>query len=154
MTELGNLGTKLDGALSSLTGMMGGNGKEGMGGLFQKLDQFVNDNSGKISTALTNINQITAKLNDGQGTLGKLINDPTLHDQLLAAVGDLKIGGQPGARLHGQRQLDRRAGQIRAGTARHAPVRPADRGQSQDQRAEHPRAFRTSWRAGRAPWAS
>jgi len=90
MTELGNLGTKLDGALSSLTGMMGGNGKEGMGGLFQKLDQFVNDNSGKVSTALTNINQITAKLNDGQGTLGKLINDPTLHDQLLAAVGDLR----------------------------------------------------------------
>jgi phospholipid/cholesterol/gamma-HCH transport system substrate-binding protein len=90
MTELGNLGSKLDGALSSLTGMMGGNGKEGMGGLFQKLDQFVNDNSGKVSTALTNINQITAKLNDGQGTLGKLINDPTLHDQLLAAVGDLR----------------------------------------------------------------
>ena len=90
MTELGNLGTKLDGALGSITGMMNGNGKDGMGGLFQKLDKLVTDNSEKVGTTLTNVREISDKINRGQGTLGKLINDSTLHDQLLAAVGDIK----------------------------------------------------------------
>jgi phospholipid/cholesterol/gamma-HCH transport system substrate-binding protein len=39
---------------------------------------------------MTNIKEITAKLNSGEGTLGKLINDPALHDELVAAVGEIK----------------------------------------------------------------
>jgi phospholipid/cholesterol/gamma-HCH transport system substrate-binding protein len=90
MTELGGIGTKLDGALGSIAGMMNGDGKGGVGGLFQKLDKLVTDNSEKVGTTLTNVREISDKINRGQGTLGKLINDSTLHDQLLAAVGDIK----------------------------------------------------------------
>jgi phospholipid/cholesterol/gamma-HCH transport system substrate-binding protein len=33
---------------------------------------------------------VTDKLDRGEGTLGKLINDPKLHDELLVSVGDIK----------------------------------------------------------------
>lgn len=89
MAELGNLGQKLEGALGSFGAAMNGDGKPG-GGLFQKLDHLVTENSEKITTTMTNLQEVSAKLNRGEGTLGKLINDPALHDQLLATVGDIR----------------------------------------------------------------
>ncbi len=88
MSQLGELGHKLDGALSSLSVALNGNGKQP--GLFQNLNRLVSDNSAKVGATLTNLQAITDKLNRGQGTLGKLINDPDLHDQLLAAVSEIK----------------------------------------------------------------
>jgi phospholipid/cholesterol/gamma-HCH transport system substrate-binding protein len=88
MTDLGNLGQKLEGALGSFGSAMGGNGKEP--GLFQKLDKMVTENSEKVSATMANLQDITTKVNKGEGTLGKLVNDPALHDQLLAAVQDIK----------------------------------------------------------------
>ena len=88
MKDLGDLGHKLDGALSSLSTAFNGNGKDG--GLFQKLDQMVTDNKDKVTATMSNLQDITNKVNQGQGTLGKLVNDPDLHDQLLAAVNQIK----------------------------------------------------------------
>ena len=88
MTELGDLGQKLEGALGSFGTVMSGNGKQE--GLFQKLDRLVTENGPKVSDTLTNLREISAKLDRGEGTLGKLINDPDLHDQLLAAVTDIR----------------------------------------------------------------
>ena len=88
MSELGNLGKKLEGALGSITGAVNGDGKTP--GLFQKLDQVVTDNSAKISTTMTNLQAVTAKLNQGEGTLGRLINDPKMHDELIASVNEIK----------------------------------------------------------------
>jgi phospholipid/cholesterol/gamma-HCH transport system substrate-binding protein len=39
---------------------------------------------------VSNLDDITTKLDRGEGTMGKLINDSSLHDQLLAEVGELK----------------------------------------------------------------
>jgi phospholipid/cholesterol/gamma-HCH transport system substrate-binding protein len=89
MKDIGDLGHKLDGALSSLTGIFNGNGDKD-GGLFQKLDKMITDNRDKVTATMTNLQDITTKVNQGQGTLGKLINDPDLHDQLLAAVSQIK----------------------------------------------------------------
>ena len=89
MTELGDLGQKLEGALGSFSSAANGNGEPG-GGLFQKLDRLVTANSAKIDATMTNLQEITTKLNKGEGTLGKLINDPRLHDDLLAAVDEIK----------------------------------------------------------------
>lgn len=88
MAELGDLGHKLEGTLGSIGDAMGGNGKGP--GLFQKLDKLVSDNQEKVSVTMSNLQDITTKLNKGEGTLGKLINDPALHDELLAAVRDIK----------------------------------------------------------------
>ena len=43
-----------------------------------------------MSATLANLQSISGKIDQGQGTLGKLVNDSELHDQLLAAVRDLK----------------------------------------------------------------
>lgn len=89
MSDIGKLGQKLEGALSSFGSAMGGGGKEG-GGLFQKLDKLITDNSEKVGTTMTNFQEILTKINQGEGTIGKLLNDPSLHDQLLAAITDIK----------------------------------------------------------------
>ena len=88
MTDLGNLGQKLEGAFSSFSVAISGDGKSP--GLFQKLDRVITENSDKVTATMTNIQDITSKLNRGEGTIGKLINDPALHDNLVAAVVDIK----------------------------------------------------------------
>lgn len=88
MSDIGNLGQKLESALGAFGNAMGGDGKEP--GLLQKLDQLVSENREKVSATMTNLQDITSKVNQGEGTLGKLVNDPALHDQLLAAMQDIK----------------------------------------------------------------
>ena len=88
MTELGNLGQKLEGALGSITTTVSGDGKNF--GLFQKLDRLVTDNSVKIDITMTNLATATDKINKGEGTLGKLLNDSKLHDELVATVSEIK----------------------------------------------------------------
>jgi phospholipid/cholesterol/gamma-HCH transport system substrate-binding protein len=88
MAELGNLGQKLEGTLGSIGNVVGGNGKEP--GLFQKLDRLVTDNQEKVTATMTNLQEITDKVNKGNGTLGRLVNDPALHDQLLSAVQEIR----------------------------------------------------------------
>ncbi len=88
MKDLGDLGHKMDGALSSVMSALNGTDKDG--GLFQKLDKLVTENRDKVSATLSNLQDITTKINQGQGTMGKLINDPQLHDQLLATVDEIK----------------------------------------------------------------
>jgi len=88
MADLGDLGQKLQGALGAFGDAMGGGGKGP--GLFQKIDRLVTENQDKVTATMTNLQDITTKVNKGEGTLGKLINDPSLHDQLLAAVKDIQ----------------------------------------------------------------
>ena len=88
MTDIGALGKKLDGALGSISTAINGDGKSP--GLFQKIDKLVSDNDANVTATMTNIRQVSDKLNKGEGTLGKLINDPKLHDDLVATVADIK----------------------------------------------------------------
>ena len=90
IAQLGALGSKLEGVAGDISKALGGGGEGAGGGLFQKFDKLVTENSEKISTTVTNLQDITAKLKNGEGTLGKLINDPKLHDDLLASVGEIK----------------------------------------------------------------
>ncbi|HWA08182.1 MAG TPA: MlaD family protein [Opitutaceae bacterium] len=88
MSQLGNLGSKLDGALGSIGDAL--KGKDGQPGLFQRLDTLVGQNSEKITATVANLQEVSAKINKGEGTLGKLVNDSKLHDDLLATVGEIK----------------------------------------------------------------
>ena len=88
MADLGALGKKLDGALSSFSTTINGDGKSP--NLFQKIDQLVTDNSGKIGVTLDNLKDITGKINQGQGTLGLLVNDTKVHDDLVTSIGSIK----------------------------------------------------------------
>jgi len=67
---------------------MGGNGDEP--GLFQKLDRLVSENHDKVTATMTNLQEITSKVNSGEGTIGRLVNDPQLYNELVSTVQDIK----------------------------------------------------------------
>ena len=46
----------------------------------------------KLKISADNLNSITTKLNEGQGTMGKLLNDETAHKNLNEALGSVKTG--------------------------------------------------------------
>ena len=87
VSQMGDIGKKVDEALSGFSNTI--NGKDG-GGLIGKIDHLVDDNKGKIGEITTNLQQVTEKLNRNEGTLGKLVNDPKLHNELLATVAEIK----------------------------------------------------------------
>ena len=97
MSDLGDLGKDLKGALGNISTAFSG-GADGKGGLLSKLDRLVSENSEKINATMANLEDITAKIRNGQGTLGKLVNDPAAYDQLLATVTEIK-GAAADARL-------------------------------------------------------
>ncbi len=87
ISQLGNLGAKLDQVVGEIGKSLGGG--EG-GGLFQRLDKLVTENGPKLTTTISNLQDVTAKIKNGEGTFGKLVNDTKLHDDLLASVGEIK----------------------------------------------------------------
>ncbi len=88
MSDIGALGQKLEGALGAFGDAMGGTGDQP--GLFQKLDRLVSDNQEKVTATMTNLQEITTKVNNGEGTIGRLVNDPALYDELMTTVADIR----------------------------------------------------------------
>lgn len=89
IAQLGSLGAKLEGVADNIGKALGG-GEGGSGSLFSKLDKLVDQNGPKLTETIANLQDITAKIKSGEGTFGKLVNDPKLHDDLVAAVGEIK----------------------------------------------------------------
>ncbi|MDB6113113.1 MAG: mlaD [Lacunisphaera sp.] len=83
ISQLGSLGSKLEQVVGSLSG--GENGS-----LFSRIDKLVTENGPKLTESISNLQDITAKVKNGEGTMGKLINDSKLHDELLAGVTEIK----------------------------------------------------------------
>jgi phospholipid/cholesterol/gamma-HCH transport system substrate-binding protein len=88
MAQMGELGKKLEGAIGNLSGALSGDGKGT--GIIQKIDTLVTENRENISKTTSNLQSITDKVNKGEGTLGKLINDPSAHDELVATINEIK----------------------------------------------------------------
>ena len=89
MSEIGGLGKQLQESLGSFSKALNGDAAGG-GGMIQKLDRLISENTERVNATMTNLQQITDKINKGDGTLGKLVNDPKLHDELLATVEEIK----------------------------------------------------------------
>jgi len=87
IAKLGSLGDRLEKVVTEIGQNLGGG--EG-GSLFTKIDRLVADNGPKLTETVSNLQEITAKIRSGEGTLGHLVNDPKLHDELLASVGEIK----------------------------------------------------------------
>ncbi|HEY5080246.1 MAG TPA: MlaD family protein [Opitutaceae bacterium] len=90
MTQIGGLGKQLQDALGSFGKSMNGEPGSG-GGIFQKIDKLITENTVRLNDTMTNLQDITGKINRGEGTLGKLVNDPKLHDELLATVEQIRV---------------------------------------------------------------
>lgn len=89
INDLGGIGEEIKGALGQISGSLSG-GPDGKGGLLQKLDTLVAENSIKITKTMTNLEEVTGKIRSGEGTLGKFIYDQAAYDQLLVAVSEIK----------------------------------------------------------------
>jgi phospholipid/cholesterol/gamma-HCH transport system substrate-binding protein len=87
VAKLGTLGERMEQVVTEIGKNLGGG--EG-GSLFNKIDKLVTDNGPKLTTSVANLEQITAKIRNGEGTLGRLVFDAKLHDDLLASVGEIK----------------------------------------------------------------
>jgi phospholipid/cholesterol/gamma-HCH transport system substrate-binding protein len=71
--------------------------------LLQNLNRLVVDNQQSLTAALGNLESITEKLDRGQGTIAKLVNDPLLYDRAAEMVSNLQ---QISGRLaHGEGSL-------------------------------------------------
>ncbi|MEY4939997.1 MAG: hypothetical protein RIQ93_1732 [Verrucomicrobiota bacterium] len=88
MNQMGQLGQKLESALGNLGSALSGDANNP--GIIQKVDRLVTENQEKISHTMTSLQEITDKVNKGNGTLGRIINDPKLHDELVATIGEIK----------------------------------------------------------------
>ena len=88
IAQLGALGAKLEGVADNIGKALGGD--SGTGTLFNKLDKLVTDNGPKLTETVANLQDITAKIKSGDGTLGRIVNDPKLYDELLASVAEIK----------------------------------------------------------------
>jgi len=87
--KLGSLGSKLEQVAGDIGKALGG-GEGGSGSLFSRVDKLVEENGPKLTETIANLQDITAKLKHGEGTMGRLINDSKLHDELLASVTEIK----------------------------------------------------------------
>jgi phospholipid/cholesterol/gamma-HCH transport system substrate-binding protein len=89
ISQLGTLGSKLEQVIGEIGKSMGSGGEGGS--IFQRIDKLVTDNGPKLTESISNLQDITAKIKNGEGSMGKLINDPKLHDELLAGVSEIKL---------------------------------------------------------------
>jgi phospholipid/cholesterol/gamma-HCH transport system substrate-binding protein len=87
---MGDMGAKLENALGSINEAV--KPSDGGPGLVQKIDRLVSENQKNLTASVENLRQVTDKLNRSEGTLGRLLNDTTLHDDLVATVGEYRSG--------------------------------------------------------------
>ncbi|HUR56782.1 MAG TPA: MlaD family protein [Opitutaceae bacterium] len=88
MSQIGQIGQKLEGALGNLGSALGGDPNKP--GIIQKVDLLVTENRESINKTTANLQEITDKMNKGDGSLGRLLNSPKLHDDLVATIGEIK----------------------------------------------------------------
>jgi phospholipid/cholesterol/gamma-HCH transport system substrate-binding protein len=86
LNQVQDLGERLNSIADSFPDM----GESGMGELFENLNQLVTDNRERFDTVMANLESLTGKLNSGEGTLGKLINEDDLYTELMTVVTDFK----------------------------------------------------------------
>ena len=138
MTDLGNLGEKLQGALGTFGTVMNGNGKNGGEGLFQKLDEMVTEDRPKVSATLSEHREHLGQDQPRRGHGGQA-GQRSRPARPAAGRGPGSQGhGRPCQHLHGRRPAGDRPRQGRPGDAGRPGLRPADGGQPQGHGAEHP----------------
>lgn len=86
LTEVQALGERLNSIADGFPDLS----DSGMGDLFGNLNALVTDNRERFDTVMTNLDDLTTKLNSGEGTLGKLISEDTLYTELLTVVDEFQ----------------------------------------------------------------
>ncbi len=122
IAQLGSLGAKLEDVAGNIGKALGG---DAGGSLFSKVDRLVEENGPKLTETISNLKEITTMLRSTDGTLGKLVNDSKLHDELLGAVGEIKSAAADAKLFLGDTRTivaDVKAGQGALGALLYDPV--------------------------------
>ena len=102
LADIKKLGSRLDGIAESFSGVQG----KGMSELFTNLNALVSDNRERFDTVLSNLESITNSLNSTDGTLGKLINEDDMYNELAGVIGELQsASGDMEDALGGAREI-------------------------------------------------
>ena len=77
---------KVGGSLRSLADSL----NENQDRLLKTVSEMLEENRQGLQQTVKNLGGITDKLNNGQGTLGRLLNDPKLYDEVAATLGSIR----------------------------------------------------------------
>lgn len=99
LTKIGEFSEKMEGMMDNLGGALGGlSGGEGEG-VFANLNRLVEENRENLAATVANLKSVSEKIDRGEGTIGRLLNDPALYDEVLAAVADIRTASANASRL-------------------------------------------------------
>ncbi len=87
--KFSSIGDRLNRILSGFDGSDEGDAS-GRPNLFQELGDFFHNNKDKLEKIVDNISEITGKISEGQGTLGRLINEDQAYNDLLDTMQSIK----------------------------------------------------------------
>lgn len=87
LSKLGDLSEELQTSLQGVSAVFEG---DDQGNLFENINSLVAENREAINLTLANLQSITAKIEQGEGTLGKLVNDASLHTELTSAIAEIR----------------------------------------------------------------
>lgn len=88
--QLGDVGERIDDLFENISGALGGVvGTPDKPGALENLNAVLTENREALNASMENIRQITGKINEGEGTIARLINDDTAYTSLLAAVDEI-----------------------------------------------------------------
>lgn len=88
VNEIGSLSQQVGGALQNFEKILGA--QQGEEGIFQTLSRMLKQNQDSIHNTVANIETITAQLASGEGTMGKLLMEDDLYNELKTISTDLK----------------------------------------------------------------
>jgi phospholipid/cholesterol/gamma-HCH transport system substrate-binding protein len=89
--DLSAMMAKLDKAATGIQNITKDFTPDTINNLFGPLTDFIRQNSGNLGGAISNIENITAQVASGQGTVGKLIYDQSFYNSAMDAVSNLQV---------------------------------------------------------------
>ena len=99
LSKIGDFSDKLDGMMENVSGALSGlSGGEGEG-IFANLNALIEENRENLAATVANLKSVSQKIDSGEGTIGRLLNDPALYDEVLAAVADIRVASKNATRL-------------------------------------------------------
>ncbi len=100
ISQVGEIGRKVEQALTQFTGTLGTDGSSD--GLMAKLNGMLDENRKKIDTITSNLEIVTTRLKDGEGTIGKLLTEEDGYNELMAAIADIRSAAESANNFMGE----------------------------------------------------
>jgi phospholipid/cholesterol/gamma-HCH transport system substrate-binding protein len=89
--DLSTLMTKLEGVADGVENMTSSFSGDTFGDILGPLGDLIQENKDKLTTMLSNFEQISDQIAKGEGTIGKMISDPEFYESATATVRKLQL---------------------------------------------------------------